>query len=68
MTIQLEGECLDGTPPVAVVEAALRWLAVRKDGRPLRFLRYAIEDPASESAAVLGCLVRPTASMTTAAP
>ncbi|KFZ78292.1 hypothetical protein ED92_34990 [Amycolatopsis sp. MJM2582] len=31
-------------------------------------MRYAIEDPASESAAVLGCLVRPTASMTTAAP
>ncbi|RSM57617.1 hypothetical protein DMH03_30230 [Amycolatopsis sp. WAC 01376] len=52
----------------AAVEAALRWLAVRKDGRPLRFLRYAIEDPASEPAAVLGALVRPTESMTTATP
>ncbi|MFI0804023.1 hypothetical protein SAMN04489729_8314 [Amycolatopsis lurida] len=68
MTIQMEGECLDGTRPAAAVEAALRWLAVRKDGRPLRYLRYAIEDPASESAAVLGCLVRPTASMATASP
>ncbi|AUI64506.1 hypothetical protein B1H26_39050 [Amycolatopsis sp. BJA-103] len=41
---------------------------MRKDGRPLRYLRYAIEDPSSESAAALDCLVRPTASMGTATP
>ncbi|GAB3710747.1 hypothetical protein GCM10027598_16400 [Amycolatopsis oliviviridis] len=64
MTIQVEGERVSCS--VAAVEAALRWLAVRKDGKPLRFLRYAIEDAASESAAVLGCLVRPAESMTTA--
>ncbi|WP_083255312.1 hypothetical protein [Amycolatopsis orientalis] len=68
MTIQLEGERLDGAYSIAAVEAALRWLAGRKDGEPLRFLRYAIEDPASESAAALACLVRPTASMTAATP
>ena len=66
MTIQLERERVSCS--VAAVEAALRWLAVRKDGRPLRYLRYAIEDPASESAAALGCLVRPTESMVTAPP
>nr|WP_143267774.1 hypothetical protein [Amycolatopsis alba] len=66
MTIQLERDRVSCS--AAVVEAALRWLAVRKDGKPLRFLRYAIEDPASESAAVLGCLVRPTESMITASP
>ncbi|MFI6308428.1 hypothetical protein ACIBCH_41590 [Amycolatopsis thailandensis] len=66
MTIQIEGKRVSCS--VAAVEAALRWLAVRKDGRPLRYLRYAIEDPASESAAALGCLVRPTVSMTTASP
>ncbi|WP_346660143.1 hypothetical protein [Amycolatopsis sp. QT-25] len=66
MTVQVEGERVSCS--VAAVEGALRWLAVRKDGRPLRFLRYAIEDPASESATVLGCLVRPTDSMTTAPP
>ncbi|WP_410599166.1 hypothetical protein [Amycolatopsis sp. lyj-90] len=53
---------------MAAVEVALRWLAIRKDGGPLGFLRYAIEDPASESAAALGALVRPTESMTTATP
>lgn len=52
----------------AGVEIALRWLAVRKEGTPLRFLRYAIEDPTSESAHVLGCLVEPTASLPAASP
>ncbi|WP_052014487.1 hypothetical protein [Amycolatopsis azurea] len=66
VTIQLERDRVSCS--VADVEAALRWLAIRKDGKPLRFLRYAIEDPASESAAVLGCLVRPTESMITAPP
>jgi hypothetical protein len=52
----------------AAVDAALRWLAARKDGGPLRFLHDAIEDPRSESATALGCLIRPTTSMTTAPP
>lgn len=47
----------------AEVEAALRWLATRKEGEPLRFLREAIEEPASESAHVLSSLVEPTASL-----
>ncbi len=66
MTIQVEWERFSCS--VAAVEAALRWLAVRKDGGPLGFLRHAIENPESESAAALGALVRPTESMTTATP
>ncbi|MEV7549970.1 hypothetical protein AB0N89_10130 [Amycolatopsis sp. NPDC089917] len=66
MTIQVEWERVSCS--VTAVEAALRWLAGRQDGGPLRFLRYAIEDPASESAAALGALVRPTESMTAATP
>ncbi|WP_233225549.1 hypothetical protein [Amycolatopsis sp. CA-126428] len=50
------------------IEAALRWLAIRKDGTPLRFLRYAIEEPASESALALGCLVEPTGVLVVATP
>lgn len=45
------------------VEAALRWLATRKDGVPLRFLRDAIEKPASEAAAELCALVTTAASL-----
>ncbi|GAB3141868.1 hypothetical protein GCM10027258_25310 [Amycolatopsis stemonae] len=47
----------------SAVESALRWLARRKDGEPLRFLRYAIEDSTSGSATALGCLAAPTASL-----
>ncbi|RSM46746.1 hypothetical protein DMA12_10385 [Amycolatopsis balhimycina DSM 5908] len=57
-----------GGPSSAVVEAALRWLATRRDGGPLRFLRYALEDPSSESAIVLGGLLEPTASVPAATP
>ncbi|SFJ22074.1 hypothetical protein [Amycolatopsis regifaucium] len=66
MTIQVEWERISCS--VAAVEAALRRLAGREDDGPLGFLRSAIEDPASESAAVLGALIRPTESMTTATP
>ncbi len=66
VTIQLAGERVSCS--AAAVEAALRWLAVRKDGGPLRFLHHAIEDPGGESATVLGCLIRPTASMMRATP
>lgn len=57
-----------GTPDSAKIETALRWLATRKEGAPLRFLRYAIEDPTSESALALGCLVESTASLPAATP
>ncbi|MFC3456193.1 hypothetical protein [Amycolatopsis speibonae] len=59
MTVQMEAERLGG---------ALCRLAVRKDSGPLRFTRYAMEGPASESAALLACLVRPTAPMATVSP
>jgi hypothetical protein len=62
MAIRLDGPLAGGSPARADIEAALRWLATRKDGEPLRFLRYAIDEPGSESAAALGCLVEPTAS------
>ncbi|MEV6826906.1 hypothetical protein [Amycolatopsis sp. NPDC051102] len=63
MTVQLDFERVDEVASPGAVEAALRWLATRKEGEPLRFLRYAIEDPASESAAAVGCLTGPTASL-----
>lgn len=63
MTIRTDcGPASEARSP-AEVEAALRWLATRKDGEPLRFLREAIEDPASESADVLRSLVEPTAPL-----
>ncbi|MFG1646558.1 hypothetical protein ACGFMK_40320 [Amycolatopsis sp. NPDC049252] len=52
----------------AAVEAGLRWLATHRNGEPLRFLRYALEDPTSESAAALGALIKPTASLPEVAP
>src|SRR5690242_16817606 len=63
MTIGVGGEPGDPGASPAEVEAALRWLAKRKDGEPLRFLRDAIEKPASEAAAALRSLVAPTASL-----
>lgn len=63
MTLEMAHENAGEACSCSAVESALRWLAVRKDGEPPRFLRYAIEDPASESAAVLGCLVGPSASL-----
>ncbi|MEV4053386.1 hypothetical protein AB0J55_19525 [Amycolatopsis sp. NPDC049688] len=63
MTVQLDFARTDQAASPAAVEAALRWLATRKEGEPLRFLRYAIEEPASESAAAVGCLAGPTASL-----
>ncbi|MFJ7216628.1 hypothetical protein [Amycolatopsis sp. NPDC098790] len=62
MTIGM-GEPVGRAASRAEVEAALRWLAKRKDGEPLRFLRAAVDEPASESAAVLGSLVAPTVSL-----
>ncbi|HEY3472204.1 MAG TPA: hypothetical protein VGL47_44210 [Amycolatopsis sp.] len=63
MTIRMDSEHVEETTSPAEIEAALRWLARRKDGEPLQFLRSAIEEPASESAAVLGALAAPTASL-----
>ncbi len=63
MTIGMGSEPAGEAASPAEVEAALRWLATRKDGVPLRFLRDAIEKPASEAAAVLQSLVTPTASV-----
>lgn len=63
MTIGMGSEPVDDAASPAEVEAALRWLAKRKDGAPLRFLRDAIENPAGEPAAVLRSLVTPTASL-----
>jgi hypothetical protein len=65
VTIGMDLERVDEVASTAEVEAALRWLATRKEGHPLRFLRYAIEEPASESATVLRSLVAPTASLFT---
>lgn len=67
MAIRLDAPLAGGSTARADIEAALRWLAIRKDGAPPRFLRYAIEEPASGSAAALGCLVEPVASLETAA-
>ncbi|WP_410610366.1 hypothetical protein [Amycolatopsis sp. lyj-109] len=63
MAIRSDGPLAGGSPARADIEVALRWLATRKDGTPPRFLRYAIEEPASGSAVALGCLVEPTASL-----
>ena len=68
MTIEMDREAAGRTLAPQAIETALRWLAVRKDGEPLRYLRYAIEDPASSSAVALGCLVEPTASLAAATP
>jgi len=67
VAIRLDGPLAGGSPERADIEVALRWLAIRKDGAPLRFLRYAIEEPASGSAAALGCLVEPSTSLAAAA-
>ncbi|WP_410632846.1 hypothetical protein [Amycolatopsis sp. cmx-4-83] len=68
MTIGMAGPPAGGGSASADVEKALRWLATRKDGKPLRFLRYAAQDPTSESALLLGCLVEPTGSLPAATP
>ncbi|WP_328615020.1 hypothetical protein OHS18_45885 [Amycolatopsis sp. NBC_00355] len=68
MIIRMDDATADGAAARAKIEAALRWLAIRKDGTPLRFLRYAIKDPTSESACLLGCLVEPTTSLSAATP
>ncbi|MGW4065264.1 hypothetical protein ACWEGE_43730 [Amycolatopsis sp. NPDC004747] len=68
MTIGMDGTAGDEPPAWAEIERALRWLAVRKDGKPLRFLRYAVDDPTSESARSLGCLVEPTGSLLASTP
>ncbi|GLY42026.1 hypothetical protein Amsp01_080490 [Amycolatopsis sp. NBRC 101858] len=65
MTIGMGSEPVDDAASSGAVEAALRWLARRKDGEPLHFLRDAIENPAGEPAAVLRSLVAPTASLVT---
>ncbi|MEU5265641.1 hypothetical protein [Amycolatopsis sp. NPDC021455] len=63
MTIRTDSESVDEQTSHAEIEAALRWLATRKDGEPLRFFREAIKEPASESATVLRSLVVPTESL-----
>ncbi|MFJ9778634.1 hypothetical protein ACIRSS_03565 [Amycolatopsis sp. NPDC101161] len=63
MTIGMGSEPVEDAASPAEVEAALRWLAQRKDGEPLRFLREAIDKPVSDSATVLRSLVAPTASL-----
>ncbi|WP_372660052.1 hypothetical protein [Amycolatopsis kentuckyensis] len=63
MTIGMGSEPVGDAASLAEVEAALRWLAKRKDGEPLRFLRDAIENPAGEPAVVLRSLVAPAASV-----
>ncbi|WP_410659965.1 hypothetical protein [Amycolatopsis sp. lyj-112] len=66
MSIQIEGERVEGADSTKAVEAALRWLAKRKDCDVLDSLRYGIEDPSSEAADVLDCMVGKTASMLSA--
>ncbi|MFI5586573.1 hypothetical protein ACIA5G_16145 [Amycolatopsis sp. NPDC051758] len=63
VTIRMDGVPVEEATSPSVIEIALRWLATRKDGEPLRFLRYAIEEPVSESATFLRPLVAPTASL-----
>ncbi|OXM62191.1 hypothetical protein [Amycolatopsis vastitatis] len=63
MTIRTDSEPVDEPNSLAEVEAALRWLATRKDGELLRFFREAVKEPASESATVLRSLVAPTESL-----
>jgi hypothetical protein len=68
VTIEIDREVPRPAQASSAIETALRWLAVRKEGEPLRFLRYALEDPASESALMLGCLVEPAATMPESTP
>jgi len=68
VTIPMDRECADEVASPAVVEDALRWLATRPNGGPIRFLRYAIEEPASKSAAALRSLVAPTAVLSAETP
>lgn len=68
MIIGNDESAADGRPALAGIESALRWLAIRKEGVPLRFLRYAAKDPTSESALSLGCLIGPTDSLPAATP
>src|SRR5689334_13787313 len=48
--------------PAASLEDALRWLAVQH-AHPLEHLEHALIEPRSKSAAALGLLLEPTASM-----
>ncbi|MET8996739.1 hypothetical protein [Amycolatopsis sp. NPDC004169] len=68
MTIPTDRERVAEVASPAEVEDALRWLAIRKDGEPLRFLRYAIEEPGSKSAATLRSLVAPVAVLSAEPP
>jgi hypothetical protein len=61
VAIRTDSERGDEVASPAAIEDALRWLATCKEGAPLRFLRYAINEPASKSAAALRPLVAPTA-------
>ncbi|WIX89557.1 hypothetical protein [Amycolatopsis sp. DG1A-15b] len=68
MTIPMDRERVAEVASPAVIEDALRWLATRKEGEPLRFLRYAIEEPASQSAVALRSLVAPSAMLSVETP
>lgn len=68
MTVGMDLQRVDEVAAPAVIEVALRWLATRKEGEPLRFLRYAIEEPASTSAAALRSLVAPAAVLSAEPP
>ncbi|WP_206788868.1 hypothetical protein [Amycolatopsis sp. MtRt-6] len=61
--MQLDRVSVADGDELSAVASSLRWLASRKEGEPLRFLRYAIEDPTSGSATALGKLVEPTACL-----
>jgi hypothetical protein len=63
MTIRTDSESVDEPASPAAVEAALRWLATRKDGEPLQFFREAVKEPMSESATMLRSLVAPMESL-----
>jgi hypothetical protein len=68
VTIEMDREATGLAEAPSVIENALRWLATRKEGEPLRFLRYALEDSSSESSLALACLVEPVASIPGMAP
>lgn len=68
MTVEMDRERVDEVVSPGEVEDALRWLATRKEGEPFRFLRYAIEEPASQSAAALRSLVAPSAVLSAESP
>ncbi|MEU4247570.1 hypothetical protein AB0F15_09185 [Amycolatopsis sp. NPDC026612] len=68
MTIRTDRERVHEVASPVVIEDALRWLATRKEGEPLRFLRYAIDEPASKSAAALCSLVAPSAVLSVETP